>query len=540
MKVLTHYNQKVIFFYSFEQWGNSQKRPVDCENDLLFYTFICGEWRNSMQKKMIVFLLVIFVMTCGLSMASNEMIFFDLGVFALDEGNTAKARQYFKQALAFSKKNPLFLQYLGKTDLAEGHYDNAHQRFSTAWTMNPKLSGLAYDLATTYFLQKEYDRSIQLFEKAIEQDTDAEQTIISHFRAGISCFHKKKYEQALPHLMTAAEQSPALKDTAFLYAGICFYHQHDWTLAYNYLKQVQMHAGERSLRKRAGIWLQAVNAQRIHFKPYDLYCKFGIGYDDNVELNSPEFDDDTDDFFNTIFLYGRYHLVNTQDLKLGMAYGHYQTTHIDTTEANLINSNVMFYAIGHQESFQWMTELTPSYYWLDSDRFLSRFQWRLRSTFNIENVIFPYLLYTYTKDDHYQDDRRDANRNAVGLGVSFMYLPDVYKLNTLFTSEKISSSHQDHNYDISKAEINLNMFVHPLCTLSILARCGLRDHEHIDSIHIQKRQDKNYTARLGVQVPLQFDGLSADFNYQWSKNDSNIHDYDYRKNVIALFLTLRQ
>ena len=505
-----------------------------------FYLSICGEWRNSMQKKLIVFLLVICAMTSGLSMASNETIFFDLGVFALDEGNTSKARQYFKQALAFSTDNPLYLQYLGKTDLAESNYTNAQKRLSSAWENNPDLTGLAYDLATTYYLQKAYDRSIQLYEKAIEQDTDTEQTVISHFRAGISYFHKKKYEKALPHLLIAADSAPALKDTAFLYAGICFFHQHDWTLSESYLKQVQMHAEKKSLRNRAAQWLQAVNAQRIHFKPYDIYCKFGLGYDDNVELNSPEHDSGADDVVNTIFLLGRYHLVNKQDLKLGMAYGHYQTSNIDTTEANLINSNVMLYAIGHNQSFQWMSEFSPSYYWLDSDRFLCRLQWRLRSSFNIENVIFPYVMYTYTLDDHFQDDHRDANRNAVGLGLTFMFQPDVYKLQTLFTSEKTSSSHQDHNYEISRAEMKLDLFVHPLCSLKLLARCGLRNHEHIDSINHMKRKDKNYLARLGFQIPLQFEGLSADLNYQWSKNDSNIHDYDYRKNLISLSLTLRQ
>ncbi|MBF0451373.1 MAG: tetratricopeptide repeat protein [Candidatus Magnetomorum sp.] len=493
-----------------------------------------------MQKKLIVFLFLSLAIASRSTMASNETIFFDLGVFALEEGNTAKARQYFKQALAFSKDNPLFLQYLGKTDLADAHYDSAHKQFASAWQLNPDLSGLPYDLATTYFQQKAYDQALQLFEKAIQQNTDAEQTVIAHFCAGISYFHKKKYEQAIPHFLTAAESTPDLKDSAFLYAGICLYHQHDWTLAENYLKQVHMHAAQRELRQRASKWLQAVQAQRIQFKPFDLFCKFGMGYDDNVELNSPENDSDSDDFVSTVFMYGRYHLVNAQDYKLGIAYGHYQTIHPDTTEVNLINSTVMVYAMGQKQAFQWMTEISPSYYWLDSDRFLSRFQWRLRTTFNIENVIFPYLVYSYTLDDHFQDDHRDANRNGIGLGVSFMFQPDVYKLQTLFSSEKTSSAHQDHNYEMSKAQLSLNLFVHPLCTLTLLTRCGLRDHEHIDSIQHIKRKDKNYHARLGVQIPLKFEGLSADISYQWSKNDSNIHDYDYRKNLIAVYLTLRQ
>ncbi|KPA14025.1 TPR repeat-containing protein [Candidatus Magnetomorum sp. HK-1] len=493
-----------------------------------------------MGKKLIFVLFVIIAIFSGKAMASNETIFFDLGVFALEEGDITKAHLYFKKALAFSPEDPKLLHYLGKTDMAEGRYDSAQKHFVSAWRLNPELTGLAFDLANTYFQQKAYDRSVQLFEKAIQQDTDAEQTVMAHFRAGISYFNKKKYEKAIPHFLSAAEQAPSLKDTAFFYSGICFYHQHDWTLSESYLKQVKMHAQQTPMRRRASKWLQAVRMQRKHFKPFDLYCKMGVSYDDNVELNPPEVDTDTDDLFNTVLIYGRYHLVNEQDLKLGIAYGHYQTTHLDTSEANLINSNVMIYGIQQKKSFQLMTELSPSYYWLDSDRFLGRLQLRLRMTWNIDNVILPYINYSYSYDNHFQDENRDANRNGITLGLSFLFQPDLYKFQTIFSSEKISSTHQDHNYEISKAQFNLNVFAHPLCTVKVTARCGLRDHEHFDSIQHIKRKDKQYHARLGFEIPLIYKGFSADINYQWSKNDSNIHTYDYRKNLIAVYLTVRQ
>jgi len=493
-----------------------------------------------MGKKLIIVPFVIIAIYSVRVMASNETIFFDLGVFALEEGNITKAELYFKKALAFSPENPQLLHYLGKTDLASERYDSAQKNFIKAWNLNPELESLAFDLANTYFKQKIYDQSALLFETAIQQDSNPEETVLAHFYSGLSYFNKKKYEKAIPHFLSAAELAPSLKNKSFFYAGICFYHQHDWDLSESHLKQVKMHAKEISMRRIASKWLKAVRLQREHFKPFDLYCKMGLSYDDNVELYSPDIDTDKDDFLNTALIYGRYHLVNEQDLKLGVAFGHYQTTHLETTEANLINSNLIFYGIQHKESFQWMTELSPSYFWFDSDRFLSRIQWKFRLACNIDKVILPYISYTYTYDNHFQDDNRDSNRNGISLGLLFMFHPDLYRFQTFFSSEKISSAHQDHNYEISKAQFNLNVFAHPLCTFKTSARYGLRDHEHINSIQHIKRKDKQYNALLGFEIPLHIilKGLRADISYQWSKNDSNIHVYDYRKNLVALYLTM--
>jgi len=494
---------------------------------------------NMREKSTLVFMIILINFT-SILMASNDQIYFDLGVFALQEGDTETARLYFKKALMYDSENPLYLYYQGKTELSDKKFAVAQNRFALAWQLSPDLPGLAFDMASVHFYQKSYKQASKLYEIAINQDSNDEQTIIAHFRAGISYFHMKKYEQAIPHLLNAAEMTTSLKDTCYFYAGICFYHQHDWTLAHNYLNQVKMYAAQKNLRKQASKWLQAVEMGRIQFKPYELYCKLGIAYDDNVELYAPDENGDSDDILNTVLLFGQYHLVNEAELKIGVGYGHYQSTHIDTSEANLINSNLIVYSSLNKETYQLHTKLMPSYFWLDSDRFLRRIQWRSRLSFNIENVIVPYIDYAYTIDNHFQDDQRDANRQSIGLGLSFLFDPDTYQMQSLFSSEKISSSHQNYNYEISKAQLNLKFFMHPKCALNFFSKIGHRDHEHLDSIHRIKRKDMQYQARLGVEIPLEYRGFYVEMNYQWAKNDSNIHAYDYRKNVLAVYLTVRQ
>jgi tetratricopeptide (TPR) repeat protein len=484
--------------------------------------------------------MIIMIHHTSIAMASNDQIYFDLGVFALQEGDTETARQNFEKALMYSSENPLYLYYLGKTELDEKKYEVAQNRFALAWQLSPEIPGLAFDIASAHFYQKSYKQAAKLYEIAIDQDTDAEQTVIAHFRAGIAFFYLNEFELAIPHLLHAAETTPSLKDAGFFYAGICFYHQHDWTLAHNYLNQVKMHALNKSLRRQASKWLQAVEMGRLQFKPYDLYFKLGFGYDDNVSLFSPDADVDSDDALNTLLLFGRYHLINEAEFKMGVGYGHYQSTHLDTSDANLINSNLIFYATTQNDTYQWNTSLMPSYFWLNSNRFLQRTQLRTCLSLNVENVIVPHIYYAYTMDNHFQDENRDANRHGIGLGVSFMFDPDLYQLQTRFSSDKISSAHRNHNYENSNAQLYLNVFAHPKCTLKLFGRCGFRNHEHQDTIHLIKREDKQYQAQLGIEVPLKYKGFHVEMNYQWAKNDSNIHVYDYRKNLLTVFLTVRQ
>ena len=493
-----------------------------------------------MRKKLTLVLMFILIIDSSIMMASNDQVYFDLGVFALQEGDTETARKNFEKALMYSSENPLYLYYLGKAEMAEKKFDEAENRFAIAWQLDPQLSGLAFDMASAHFYQKSYKQAAKLYEMAIKQDSDAEQTMIAHFRAGLSLFHMRKYEQAIPHLLHAAERTPSFTDAGYFYAGISFYHQKDWTLAYNYLNQVKMHAAQRSLRRQALKWLEVVEIQRIRFKPYNLYLKLGMAYDDNVELFSPDVDADSDDILNTAILLGRYHLVNEENFKMGIGYGHYQSTHLDTSEVNLISSNLMFYSIVQKPNYQWRTGFQPSYFWLDSDRFLQRIKCQSRISFNVENVIVPHIDYAYTMDNHFQDEHRDANRHFIGLGLSFLFDPDVYQLQTLFSSEKVSSAHRNHNYETSKAQIYFKLFAHPKCALILFAQSGFRDHEHQDTIHHIKREDKQYQARLGIEIPLEYQGLQVEMNYQWAKNDSNIHAYDYRKNMLAVYLTVWQ
>jgi len=491
---------------------------------------------STMQKKSPLIFLLLLLNSTSITMASNDHVFFDLGIFALHEGQTNTARQYFGKAFLEMPDNPNYLYYLGKTELAEKNYELAQKQFDIVWQRSPNIPGLAFDLATTHFYQKKYTSAVKFYELAINQVVDAEQLILAYFQTGMAQFHLRNYERAIPYLLHAAKNSPSFKFTAYYYAGICFYQQHEWTLAYNYFKHVKMHAPRRYLRRQALKWLIPLKKKQAQYSPYNLYCKFSIVYDDNVTFESTESDMESDDRLNSLLLFARYHLVNESDCRIGMGYGHYQSSHMDNSESNLINSHLYFYGIFHNDIFQWNTELVPSYFWLDRHRFLYQTQWRSRLRFWIEKSVVPSLHCSYTMDNHFHDEHRDSNRHGIGLGLSFMFDPDFYHLETLFTSEKISSSHQNHNYETLKAELNLNVFAYPSCTFTFCARSAFRNHEHLNSFYQIKREEHQYQARLGIEIPLQYKGLFLEMKYQWSKTDSNIHVYTFQKNLFAFQL----
>jgi len=490
-----------------------------------------------MPQNLTIFL-TIFIISFSFSkfLDANDRVYFDLGEFALCVGNTKKARQYFKKALNLSPENPLYLQYLGKTDLAERQYKAAQKQFVQAQQLDPELIGLAYDLATTHFFQKEYPLATSFYERAIVQDSDAVQTAVAYYRAGMAYFHCLAYEKAIVHLLEAAERSHSFKDTAYFVAGICFYHQQDWDFAKNYLKQVRVYADNRFLRRKASQWIDTINRRQENHRPFHLFCRLGIGFDDNIRFQHVE---ESDAFVNTLFLHGQYHLVNRLNFKSGVGYAHFKAIHFDSNKANLIISKPSLYALVQQKDYKWTTELAPAVFWLDSDQSLNRFQCKSRISINFENIIMPYLLYSYTLDNHFINDNQDGNRNGIGMGVNFLFDPDFYQCQTLFTSEKVSSSHRDYNYDISKAKVTFNILVHPKCVLNFMGSIGFRIHEHVSSLYHVKRDDKLFQVRLGFRTSLIYQFLNFEMQYQWLKNNSNIPNHGFKKNMISCYTRLR-
>ena len=82
-------------------------------------------------------------------------------------------------------------------------------------------------------------------------------------------------------------------------------------------------------------------------------------------------------------------------------------------------------------------------------------------------------------------------------------------------------------------------FSYPLPLESKLVVKGIwyrKDYDNIDSLHNIKREDDKYSIGLELSRPLFYKWLEVQLEYNYTKNDSNISDYDYKRNTITLYI----
>jgi tetratricopeptide (TPR) repeat protein len=96
--------------------------------------------------------------------------YYDLGVFAYEDGDYQNAESYLKKALEFNPDDPYYNHYIGKTYLKIEDYKAAEQYLSRAWELDSDISGLKYDRAMLNYKTSRYSVATDLFTEIVDED----------------------------------------------------------------------------------------------------------------------------------------------------------------------------------------------------------------------------------------------------------------------------------------------------------------------------------------------------------------------------------
>ena len=70
--------------------------------------------------------------------------YYDLGVFAYEDGDYKEAEINFKKALTADPGNPSYNHYMGKTYIKLNQFGEAEKYIDAAWRIDPDLPDLPY------------------------------------------------------------------------------------------------------------------------------------------------------------------------------------------------------------------------------------------------------------------------------------------------------------------------------------------------------------------------------------------------------------
>ena len=92
-----------------------------------------------MRQLLTVVLAFLFFMGGGVQALASETAggYYDLGVYAYEDGNFQEAEGFFKKALAADPDNPVYRHYLGRVYLDTGRYVEAKEYLEAARERDP-------------------------------------------------------------------------------------------------------------------------------------------------------------------------------------------------------------------------------------------------------------------------------------------------------------------------------------------------------------------------------------------------------------------
>ncbi len=462
--------------------------------------------------------------------------YYDFGVFAYEDGDYEDAEKNLKKALEFDPDDPFYNHYLGKTYLKMERYQETENCLSKAWEVNSDIPGLKYDLAFVNYKMSNHARAGGLFKEIAKENPS---NVLAHYHAGITQFKLKRYSEAPEYLIAAAEKSPTIKANGYYYAGICYLKTGDFEKAVEKFEYVRDHAESELLREYALKWLQAVDKQKKALKSYSLYLKMGYQYDDNVRLEPLDQDiyADEGDYVAVGYFSGKYNVVNRQDYKMGLGYSHYQTWHADLDQYDLVGSIFNLYGKYRLRPLTFGLSYVPSYYWVDSEDFLMRHQVKPEVMWRVKKNLATRLSYSYSRNNHFQDNDRDGHTNEVFLD-AFYGIGD--KRRCLFGGigyEVNSASHPDQYYGQLKTKLGISLPLAWGLNLSSTGKYYQQQYDHLHSLYGVKRKDAKYYGAISLSHRLFYDWLTISGEFSYMNNDSNINNYEYKRKVTSLFLT---
>jgi tetratricopeptide (TPR) repeat protein len=463
--------------------------------------------------------------------------YYDLGVFAFEDGDYPSAEANFAMALKYEPENAVCLHYLGKVYFKTDRLQEAEDAFLKAIALNPKLPGAQYDLALLYYNRNEYAKAADLFTKTSKNEPN---NALAYYYAGLSLHKLQRYDAAVPYFLAASEKSPNIKNNCCYYAGTCYFNMNQIDNALEKFIYVRDHAESEDLKQNVIKYIAAAEKKRREMKPCHLHAKVGYLIDGNVTLDPIDQDFPTDQSDGAVFGYfsGTYDLVRTDDLKIGAGYNHYQTRYNSLDQYNLIGSTANLYAKYNLAPLTLSFSFLPTHYWLDTDDYMERYQFRPEIKYAVNEKLSVKAIYGYHIVNNIQFDDKDGHLQEGMLNFDYA-LPQ--KAGFLFGGiglENFSAQDADEDFDRYKAlaGISLNEATSGIC-FTLAGEFSDKQYDSPDSFYAVKRSDDKYFLSASLSRNIFYDWLSLALEYNYTKNDSNIDVFSYKKNAGSLALT---
>lgn len=474
--------------------------------------------------------------TSGSTRAADGRAYFDLGVFAFEDGAYEDALNYFRMALRFDSENALYLHRLGRTLMRLDSDDEALKVLGKADAFGEHPPGLAYDLGMLHFQREEDARAAAYFLRAAEESPD---DVLARYCAGLALFRQERYAEAAPHFVAAADKSPDLRARGYYYAGVSYRKSGQPERALEMFDQVTADPDAGQFADPAGEWAAAIREGGEARKPWGVYVKLGRRYDDNIPLDPEDTEIFTEesDWGTHFYFAGRYDFPAWGRFRAGAGYRHYWMVYDDLDEYNLSGGIAHLHGDWNAAPFIFRMTYEPAYYWSDGDSYLRRHRlgpdlfWRATARLTAR------LGYRYSDNDYFIYEDRSGHDQVAFSELHFTVLDGGGRVYGRLEYEDRSAEAADREYGQWRAGLGASFALPWKMEAGVLGEYQAKNYDAVDRVFGVEREDDRYSLFLSLSRPLFFEwlGILGEYRHMW--NESNINDYEYTRNQFTLSVT---
>jgi Tfp pilus assembly protein PilF len=453
--------------------------------------------------------------------------FFDMGVFAYEDGMYEAAKENFTKALSKNPDNPFYLQYAGKTNLKLKKYVDAQKLLDRAWSINPNIHGLKFDRAYIYFQIKEYHKASPLF---VEIADDSPEDVLSVYLAGVSYFKNKQYVLAVKYLIQAAERSPNIKPNAFFYAGVARIKAGQIKNGLKLLKYVQANGNEQ-IKKMASQWISVIKKMEKSQKPFTAKLSLGYKYDTNVQIEPDDMNiySDEKDYAVIFKTHISYKTPLNDQWHLRMGHHHFMVKYQSLDEYDLMHISPYLSTQYRRYPFTLTFYYKPSTDYVNNASYLTRHRFNPIIKQKIRNKLDMILSYEYTKEDYDEIPEKNGHRNNLKMTLKYP-INKKMALSSSLTYQDKSASHAASDYHLVQGEINLSLISLMDLKIDLTGKYDRKNYDYSDPVYEAKRIDKRLNSGLSLTKKIN-SNVSVYLGLTYMKNDSNVNMFNYHQQV---------
>jgi tetratricopeptide (TPR) repeat protein len=387
--------------------------------------------------------------------------------------------------------------------------------------------------------EENYSEALELLNKALELSPDNPEAIYYSAIANARLGNLDQAEKALMKIKKEDEHS----ENVYFELGRLHYAKENCRSAVRYLKKFKSYSNDSSSKDYADKLIDDCSA-RTGERPFRLHATLGYQYDSNVvvEANNPSTAVDRAEDGRVLgMITAGARLYEKEAVNVRADYNLYHSVHFD-----LSDYDVHYHKISPSIELNVMNSVTPSagysLEWMifDNDEYGVIHMYFAK--LNIEESdslstdgIYEYSDIKYWNTDNFSDNSdRTGRKSSVGVQQNFSQDRLKADIHYFYDDKRATEDWWAYRGYRIGAAVRYDI-IDPL-RVNVKADYHERDHNDDFPAFGETRLDKMEQYSISFQYAIT-DKLTATLSGSYTKNDSNIADYEYDRNIVGFMLT---